>query len=151
MIKENLWTEAKQQQSLEESKPQKKVHRLRVTGVKVDDQRNLITWTVKKSKKLHLYRANLKPSSFHAKKYQALRKKLGGWNNKFKVAFYKHWFDKHGCMLCHICNKEILTDVAVIDHIIPLSKGGTNDIDNLGAAHWLCNSKKWNKLNYRIL
>jgi 5-methylcytosine-specific restriction endonuclease McrA len=33
-----------------------------------------------------------------------------------------------------------------LDHVIPLSKGGTDTMDNLRPAHWLCNIKKSNKL-----
>src|SRR3990167_711419 len=31
-----------------------------------------------------------------------------------------------------------------IDHIIPVSKGGTNDEANLTTSCWRCNLKKWN-------
>jgi 5-methylcytosine-specific restriction endonuclease McrA len=33
-----------------------------------------------------------------------------------------------------------------IDHIVPVSKGGTNDITNLTLAHIKCNSKKGNEI-----
>jgi len=29
-----------------------------------------------------------------------------------------------------------------IDHVIPLSKGGTNDLANLRLSHWGCNYSK---------
>jgi len=33
-----------------------------------------------------------------------------------------------------------------VDHYIPLSKGGSDDMDNLRPAHWTCNRKKSDKL-----
>lgn len=41
--------------------------------------------------------------------------------------------------LCPYCNKN-KTDT--IDHVVPLSKGGTNNKDNLIAVCRSCNSKK---------
>jgi len=50
---------------------------------------------------------------------------------------------------CHLCGEEI--DYAAshleplsftIDHIIPIAKGGADDIDNLAAAHRKCNRDK---------
>lgn len=50
---------------------------------------------------------------------------------------------------CHICGQPISYDLPwldpgafVVDHVIPLAKGGTDTIDNVKAAHRSCNSKK---------
>ena len=50
---------------------------------------------------------------------------------------------------CHLCLEEIdyaahwLDPLAfVIDHIIPLAKGGKDILENLGAAHRKCNRAK---------
>ena len=51
----------------------------------------------------------------------------------------------HG-IICHICNKPIHYTDFSIDHIIPISKGGTQDLDNLVPAHKVCNSQKGNKI-----
>ena len=54
---------------------------------------------------------------------------------------------------CSICGEDI--DVllprtskrgATIDHIIPLSKGGTDEFDNLQLAHWICNNWKADRI-----
>ena len=34
----------------------------------------------------------------------------------------------------------------VVDHIIPLNKGGADTLDNKQAAHWNCNRDKGDKL-----
>jgi len=50
---------------------------------------------------------------------------------------------------CHICGKPIDYDLPYfdpmafqVDHIIPLSRGGADDLTNKAAAHRKCNSKK---------
>ena len=50
---------------------------------------------------------------------------------------------------CHICGGPINwtahrdePDSFVVDHIIPLSKGGPDTLENKAAAHRSCNSKK---------
>ena len=40
---------------------------------------------------------------------------------------------------CGICGKFVPYDEAVIDHIVPLAKGGTNAMENLQCAHSWCN------------
>lgn len=56
--------------------------------------------------------------------------------------------------ICGICGKPVDTRLKhphplspVIDHIIPINKGGhPSDIDNLQLAHWTCNREKSDKL-----
>jgi 5-methylcytosine-specific restriction endonuclease McrA len=63
--------------------------------------------------------------------------------------------DKHRARIardqpaCHICGKPIdyslphLDPMAyVVDHVIPLAKGGADTLSNKKAAHRECNSKK---------
>jgi len=54
---------------------------------------------------------------------------------------------------CAVCEKPIDLTLKrtsamglTVDHWIPLSKGGSDDITNLRPAHWTCNRKKSNKL-----
>lgn len=44
--------------------------------------------------------------------------------------------DGHRCRLCGS------TDNLVLDHIVPISKGGSDDIGNLQTLCWSCNSRK---------
>ena len=59
-------------------------------------------------------------------------------------------FERDG-WLCHLCDNEINRKLrlpnwwaATIDHVIPLSKGGTHTWDNVKAAHAYCNFAKAN-------
>ena len=50
------------------------------------------------------------------------------------------------CEYCHASEKWQYIPFTV-DHIIPLSKGGTNSIDNLALACFHCNRQKSDKIN----
>ena len=41
--------------------------------------------------------------------------------------------------------KERRDRIAVLDHVVPKSKGGSSRYDNLVTACWLCNSRKGSK------
>lgn len=54
---------------------------------------------------------------------------------------------------CHICKLPIDTTLPrtskqglTVDHVIPLSKGGKDEIENLRPAHWICNNWKSDKI-----
>ena len=47
--------------------------------------------------------------------------------------------------LCQLCNKPVEPEHATLDHIIPLSLGGSNEFDNLQLAHRRCNAIKATK------
>jgi hypothetical protein len=53
---------------------------------------------------------------------------------------------------CHLCEKTI--DLLLpgndrrgftFDHVIPVSKGGTDDLHNIRPAHWICNIRRGNR------
>ena len=57
---------------------------------------------------------------------------------------------------CTYCNQPINYDTHhldplsfTIDHVTPLSRGGTDTLDNCVPAHRACNRQKSNKLNYQ--
>lgn len=50
---------------------------------------------------------------------------------------------------CHLCRRKVNPDLraphrrsATLDHLIPVSAGGTDDAANLALAHWSCNSSR---------
>lgn len=54
--------------------------------------------------------------------------------------------------ICQLCNEYVYLNIdypdqqcATIDHIVPVSKGGTHALYNLQLAHWICNIKRGNK------
>lgn len=55
-----------------------------------------------------------------------------------KEEFLKLWNGNH----CGICSGLMFDEQKSIDHIIPISKGGSNEIRNLQMAHLLCNQRK---------
>lgn len=62
--------------------------------------------------------------------------------------------------ICQICGKPVdLSDIKnghikrnypTVDHIIPLSKGGSHTWDNIQLAHMACNAGKCDRLNYTV-
>ena len=57
----------------------------------------------------------------------------GGWDRiRLRVLLR----DGHVCQLCGRPGANS------VDHIIPRSKGGTHDMDNLRAAHMVCNNRR---------
>ena len=54
--------------------------------------------------------------------------------------------------ICAHCGKKLTTKTMTIEHIIPLSRGGANDPENLVALCYDCNQKKGNMLpSLRVL
>ncbi|HEX5842416.1 MAG TPA: HNH endonuclease signature motif containing protein, partial [Pseudomonas sp.] len=49
---------------------------------------------------------------------------------------------KNTCQQCGVSVAEEPNLLIEIDHVIPISKGGTTNEDNLQALCWRCNRKK---------
>lgn len=55
--------------------------------------------------------------------------------------------------ICYLCSEPIDMKLprtsrrgATVDHVVPLSRGGSDELDNLRLTHWICNNAKSNKL-----
>lgn len=54
--------------------------------------------------------------------------------------------------VCHICQELVDMSLprtskrgATLDHVVPITRGGTDSVDNLRLAHWECNVRKSNR------
>jgi len=64
-----------------------------------------------------------------------------GLSSKVKEAVYAKL--RSNGNVCALCGRPILPDDKIhIDHILPVRKGGTNDLSNLQVVHDTCNLTK---------
>ena len=71
--------------------------------------------------------------------------KYGGKNIRRRtVGFAKSFLDQNGLVKCLYCDRELNSQNATADHIIPISKGGNNTKVNLVVACEDCNSQRGN-------
>ncbi|MCK4325513.1 HNH endonuclease [bacterium] len=55
---------------------------------------------------------------------------------------YEDNIKKYGRLTCVLCFKPIEFGDDSLEHLTPLTRKGTNNYDNLGVAHYVCNCKK---------
>lgn len=55
---------------------------------------------------------------------------------------YEDNIKKYGRLTCILCFKPIEFGTDSLEHLTPLSRGGSNDFANLGIAHNKCNKQK---------
>jgi len=71
------------------------------------------------------------------------RRKAVGWPTIEDIqTTYENNIKKYGTLTCYLCKKPIEFGKDSIDHILPIFRGGTNEISNLAIAHGNCNSRK---------
>lgn len=109
----------------------------------------------------------LNPSYFKEKNNRNLNKekKLARWRkrealrlgNSHSPYSFAEVIEKYGA-ICHICKKEIDLNLPRkcgengwemgihLDHVIPISKGGNDSLNNIRPSHAICNLKKGNRL-----
>lgn len=52
---------------------------------------------------------------------------------------FKMLTKRHGVCPCFVCMEPVAYDDASVEHIVPSSKGGTDDMSNLTISHEQCN------------
>lgn len=82
------------------------------------------------------------------------------WGVEIELVIAREVFERDR-WICHLCGEtipELLRTTRVlggtheplspvIDHVIPLSKGGPHTMENCRAAHWTCNARKYNTVS----
>jgi 5-methylcytosine-specific restriction endonuclease McrA len=78
------------------------------------------------------------------------RDRRGDWTKAARRRIIAHLARRDG-VKCGLCRKRINLEIdtnarmgVTVDHIIPVSHGGTDDMANLRLAHRICNSIRQN-------
>src|SRR5262245_26743389 len=70
-----------------------------------------------------------------------------GYTQKYRqlraIMIAAAWANGTPCHICGQCFKRA-EDISA-DHIVPLSRSGTNSLDNLAPSHFECNSSRGNR------
>jgi 5-methylcytosine-specific restriction endonuclease McrA len=81
----------------------------------------------------------------HRKLYKALKKKGGKLSIQTIQMIYEDNIKRYGTLTCYLCLDPIPFGKDHLEHKIPLSRGGSNEYNNLAVACQHCNCKKHNK------
>jgi 5-methylcytosine-specific restriction endonuclease McrA len=66
-----------------------------------------------------------------------------------KETVYKYLGKKNdGNVPCFVCGKHVKEPNATLEHITPLSKGGSDEIENLSISHYQCNNARGNNVEF---
>ena len=98
-------------------------------------------------------RYNLELGISYTKEYKRLSRKQykarvkGGGELLIKTIqlVYEDNIKRYGTLTCYLCEKPIELVKEHLEHKTPLSRGGTNEYNNLGIACQKCNCKKHTK------
>lgn len=78
-------------------------------------------------------------------KRQSIKRNGGELTIQTIQQVYEDNIKQYGTLTCYLCLKPIEFRQDALEHKIPLSRGGTNEYNNLAIAHRSCNSRKHNK------
>ena len=80
------------------------------------------------------------------KKYNQIKRtrqrKAGYLSVNIIQVVYEDNIKKYGTLTCILCNKPIEFGQDSLEHLQPISRGGTNEYNNLAIAHRKCNAQK---------
>lgn len=74
----------------------------------------------------------------------ALKARLAGAVRKGRrETIYKMLSRRHdGVVPCFCCGKHVVPEESTLEHILELSKGGTDEMGNLSISHEICNKER---------
>lgn len=55
-----------------------------------------------------------------------------------------------GLVPCYVCAEHVPLAFASLEHIVPLSRGGTDEMSNLAISHYRCNQLRGNALPIEV-
>jgi len=112
-------------------------HKLPFTPVIVDDEGNMIEMSAKKT--------------FTSEQLAILGKSTTQKTDRIAMSTStRHKVYQQGNGICAICGKPVSYEEFTIDHILPLSRGGSNDLNNLQIACRGCNELKNNRTDSEL-
>jgi len=80
--------------------------------------------------------------AFYAARRRAFDKAL---KRSTVQSVYEDNIKRNGTLTCVLCSKPISFGEDSLEHLTPLSRGGSNDFENLDIAHLHCNRRKYTK------
>ena len=112
--------------------------------------KRLTIWEKRFSKKLKKNHGNFHKKVFHRlmKKSSTLRSTLKRRSKEYEVEFKISLEEVRELLYraygrpCHYCDKKLVIDCMVCDHILPLSLGGNSTPENLQMICRRCNTRK---------
>jgi 5-methylcytosine-specific restriction endonuclease McrA len=142
------WREKNRQKMNE----QRRAHYLKNTEVILQKQRQW--WQNNPDKAKALYQKNIvrarqwrhkNPVKVRIKDHRR-RERVRTTLDKSAINILSQLVSSSARLKCAICDKNMPKSDRTIDHVIPLSKGGTGDIWNLSIVHRMCNILKAAKM-----
>lgn len=100
---------------------------------------------VKKTPTQEMITKHKKLKATHSRLYNYRKRGAGKISINTIRLVYEDNIKKYGTLTCYLCNKVIETEKEHLEHKNPLSRGGTNDYENLGISCSYCNLSKHNK------
>lgn len=140
-----------------ESKRQAEKHRVKMKELYPDGLRTVNCGWCKQPRTFHISEST--PTAYHesctkearSARYRIKTVKRQKVSNPYRIS-HEQILREYGSN-CHVCQEPIDLELPrtnrygfTVDHFIPISKGGTDAIENLRPAHWICNIKKSDKM-----
>lgn len=76
----------------------------------------------------------------------SMREMLMRTNGRYEQGITTERVAERDGYLCHLCGGGVTPADWSVDHVLPISRGGTHTWDNVACAHLLCNSRRGNRL-----